>query len=571
MKKVSLLFCAVFASVTLFAGAVVSEKQVANVSANISRDMAPRQQIAAEHNAASITSKSLRKAVAALETDTLNALYFVDNQFVSGTPSAGLFYDYGPMIVVPFADSVTFFNAYNVPGSAIWTIDGEEYARDTNDIQIPGGEFNAYLPLPVLEYDPDTVQVSESAQYRFLPYQFGTLYDAGAGENTVLMGCDGIYMTQCGRYSNYPHPAFGADNGWGWIWVGGYTGEYSYGTKVTNHLYDKVDTIKVSPYTGADTLYTQTIPSTVLFDSIVTVVYNTDVMYIWDIDLGIWCQNDEYFPDSANDVITMTILPLTDTGIDWEHPIATATAGKADYVANTVADWLGLIVFKFYEEDPIAHTKKQVPVIVDGDFVVLYSGLSKGTTDVGFLTDFDTRFPDNPDASYRTFFVDYSKGTRRLINYWNGASNILVSFGAIWPNIQGLPEEITVPLAGGEYTVTFPTNVEAEDWEIDSDEWIAIDAESITFEQGGKVYFDAAVTVTVTIDPSDVERDGLIEIDALGKIFEVVVRQTNDAPSAIDQTIKAVNDGKLYNVLGIEVDEDYKGVVIRNGEKFLQR
>ena len=41
-------------------------------------------------------------------------------------------------------------------------------------------------------------------------------------------------------------------------------------------------------------------------------------------------------------------------------------------------------------------------------------------------------------------------------------------------------------------------------------------------------------------------------------------------PTAINNVVRTVNDGKLYNVLGIEVDEDYKGVVIRNGQKFLK-
>lgn len=50
-------------------------------------------------------------------------------------------------------------------------------------------------------------------------------------------------------------------------------------------------------------------------------------------------------------------------------------------------------------------------------------------------------------------------------------------------------------------------------------------------------------------------------------VFKVV--EVED-PTAINNVVRTVNDGKLYNVLGIEVDEDYKGVVIRNGQKFLK-
>lgn len=33
---------------------------------------------------------------------------------------------------------------------------------------------------------------------------------------------------------------------------------------------------------------------------------------------------------------------------------------------------------------------------------------------------------------------------------------------------------------------------------------------------------------------------------------------------------RSLNNGKTYNLLGIEVDENYKGIVIRDGKKYLQ-
>lgn len=568
MKKISLLVCAVFASVTLFAGSVVSQKQPVKSSATLSSNVAPQQkQIAAEHNAISITSQSVKKAVAIDPTDTMPGLYYVPNQFETGTSTNGkLGWAYGANIVVPFADSVKFYNALNVPLDPVWTVEGAEYAKGVQEIMVETGEYDAEFELPTLSYDPDTLTLSETKKFKFEPYTFGSLDGGGA----LLSGLVGtIPVTQCGYYSNYPHPA-GLD-GWGWIWVGGAAGEYAYGTKVTNHLYDVVDTIKVSPYTGNDTLYTVTTPSTVLFDSIITVVSNTDVMYIESINLGIWdnTHSGEFFPDSANDVITLSILPLTDTGIDWANPIATATAGKAEFVPSDLGvNWLGTITFKFYAEDPVTHAKKQVPVIVDGPFAVLYSGLSKNTTNAGFLTDFEDRFPDNPSANNRTFFVDYSQGKGRLIKYWSGASNIMICFNSAWPSIQGLPEEVNVPLSGGTLTVTLPTNVESDNMELDYDDWMDIELEDVTEEYQGKIYFAAEVEATITIEEADAARDGLIEIDAMGKKYQIKVNQ-GTTPTSIE-SVKKVNDNKLYNVLGIEVDENYKGVVIRNGEKFLQ-
>ncbi len=33
---------------------------------------------------------------------------------------------------------------------------------------------------------------------------------------------------------------------------------------------------------------------------------------------------------------------------------------------------------------------------------------------------------------------------------------------------------------------------------------------------------------------------------------------------------RSLNNGKTYNLLGMEVDENYKGIVIRDGKKYLQ-
>ena len=50
-------------------------------------------------------------------------------------------------------------------------------------------------------------------------------------------------------------------------------------------------------------------------------------------------------------------------------------------------------------------------------------------------------------------------------------------------------------------------------------------------------------------------------------IFKVV--ETRNMPQGIEN-VSFQNNNKLYNVLGQEVGEDYKGVVIRNGKKFLK-
>ena len=62
-----------------------------------------------------------------------------------------------------------------------------------------------------------------------------------------------------------------------------------------------------------------------------------------------------------------------------------------------------------------------------------------------------------------------------------------------------------------------------------------------------------------------------IKLSRYGRELVFKVVKVDEKQQGINNVIRTVNDNKLYNVLGIEVDEDYKGVVIRNGEKFLQR
>ena len=46
-------------------------------------------------------------------------------------------------------------------------------------------------------------------------------------------------------------------------------------------------------------------------------------------------------------------------------------------------------------------------------------------------------------------------------------------------------------------------------------------------------------------------------------------KNPNDKATAMENTTNVVMDGQMYNVLGQRVGEGYRGIVIKNGEKFL--
>ena len=67
-----------------------------------------------------------------------------------------------------------------------------------------------------------------------------------------------------------------------------------------------------------------------------------------------------------------------------------------------------------------------------------------------------------------------------------------------------------------------------------------------------------------------------------GETVDVVVDNTNgchvyfievtsDGANSIKEVVKVINNGAVYNLAGQKVDENYKGVVIKNGKKMLQK
>jgi len=54
-------------------------------------------------------------------------------------------------------------------------------------------------------------------------------------------------------------------------------------------------------------------------------------------------------------------------------------------------------------------------------------------------------------------------------------------------------------------------------------------------------------------------------------IIKFVISRTGSADSINDTKTFIVSDGAVYNLRGQRVDDSYKGIVIRDGKKFLQK
>lgn len=568
MKKLFSLFCVALASATLLAIPTVSKRQtVENPKAmSMTVKQAPAEVVNANQTVA-FRVDDAKKVIAEVQTDTLLANYYVANQFVTGTPAGGMQYVDFAQIVVPFSDSVYFMNGYKVPMTPEWEVGKETTSGQT--FAIEAGEFGGEFDLPTLKYNPALFPISDTTAVYFKPYQFGKLFTSYYAEhgfvNNVMMAPDYLQsITQCGYFTECAYDEGDETYGSGTaIFGGGDLGYYRYGYNLKNPF--NPDTI-VTPAAGGGN---DTTLEYHYFDTIMHIVNNTETMYISQISVLVTdFENHKLFKDSST-VLTMTILPLTSDGIDWDNPIAVGQGGLKTLVpyksGSTVRNYMGLLMFYFYEEDE-AGMVQRVPVVVDGSFVVAISGLTQDGVTLGFYS--DNPYLEDAPAS-QTYYPYFKNGKRTYTHLWKTPSNMVVNLYALWPSIQGLPEEVNVPLSGETLNVTLPTNVWAEDMDIIGEDWINIDVVSqVENPDTENEEFLYAVDATITIEEADAPRQGEIVIEALGKIYTITVNQTGGATSI--ESVKKVNDGKLYNVLGIEVDENYKGVVIRNGEKFLQ-
>jgi pectate lyase len=83
-------------------------------------------------------------------------------------------------------------------------------------------------------------------------------------------------------------------------------------------------------------------------------------------------------------------------------------------------------------------------------------------------------------------------------------------------------------------------------------------------------YYMGAVQVTAEALTDGAGRQGVITINADGALYELIVNQGEVVNTSVENVVAPMFDNKIYNLLGVEVDENYKGIVIKNGQKYIQ-
>lgn len=541
MKKISLIVCALATTVASFAG--LNDKLVkrnaveTKINPNI-RIVETQSAILPEENVNALTQR-----LATVVTDTTILPYVAPGTYNSGTPSSGIGYVNEAFILAPYQDSLTFYNYSGLTSS--WYVDGDLKATDSLlKVNLVGMGETQSLPL----MKTPTLPTSDTTQTAFVDYQFGAYYTevySQKGDFSNYIEVAPAYLeplTKCAMYTEQRTNSKGKDTyGSDWTFVGGGdVGTYSYGTQM------------VHPSLG------------VRFDTIFIPYFQEGAMYIDHISAGVYTDGsgvDGIFP-AETDHVRATIYPILSGGrIDFSSPIATAIADADDYVgAKDASSWYGLLNFYFTELDPITGAETQVPAKVSGDFVVAFDQFNDGTANFGFITDYYTLIEGD------TYLIGGGKFTQ----LWKYPANLLVNLYALLPVFEA-PESVQFDLAGGTQEFTIPSNVWDDEIEIDAPEWITVEV-ATDYEEivdGDKTYYAHKYTnkLTITVAETAASREGVVELDAMGLPVTIIVDQ-GDVQGI--ENVRYQNDNKLYNVLGQEVNEDYKGVVIRNGEKFVK-
>lgn len=489
--------------------------------------------------------------------------YFAPGSFYLGLYEGLMGYgSYYGFIFFPLMDTVRYINAL---GPTDWSVNGNLKEENSEVYKTRYWVNGSYYMPETADHDyeaadGETYYIKGTSYGNRTQYQF--VFSAHEGK---MLGGENAYLTLCAMHTDTLN-----EGGVDFYMVGGRQ--------------------SADPYQDGCGVHLDSADREITADTLGILVNNLGLMKIEKILFPIYNSgqlNDSLvFPVDA--VLRVAIFPLKDGDIDFTDTIATTEMTRNDFV-NAGATWgtAGTIAAKFYDTDIFGATT-QVPVYVNGPFYVQLTNYNESGCDFGIYEDWHNPFTGTTVYQYKgKISPRYSRG-----NGGKWGQNLGVSFDAYWPtlindttstNDAALPAQpaegwdLNAQAAGGfayydediENQASYLySNVYPDEWTIDYDvDWIEVAVDTTYLGDYGVVM----VGFYAEEIPADVEtRTAVVTIEADGaeQIFNIT--QINDRSALITTKPDELFDNKLYNVLGIEVGEDYQGVVIRNGEKFVR-
>ena len=471
--------------------------------------------------------------------------YHVEGMLHGGvTPQ---FYGVMPLIMLPFTDQIVWEN-YSGPTSWYAQYDDELLAENSETLTMTAWQDYGLDGMYYLMYTTDHTLEQGGETYNIKGYYYGESAGMGGGAFTTgttplsISTGENVPMTLCGMETSMMNNEQGSDF---YRLSAGVRGAYAYGTDLI------ADTT-----TGATA------------DTILSLVRNVSPLKISAISIPVYNVNGTtMMPENGKVKIELLAADLT-KGIIYSDSIIATTVATAETFLEIQAG-LGTIVATFQEED-ILGGMMDVAIVVEGDFVTRLTGYNESGCDFGIYADYWT-----PGST-----TVYQVGGK-LTPIFSASSNLAIGYDAYWPTLVNdtTLNEMNAPVAGGmchygedteDYVAILYTNVYDIEgaWSIEAPEWVsyAVDTTYLTSNSAVMMAFQAEEL------PAGVEgRKEVVSIDADGFVYEFVITQgVVSDDTAVDNVVAPLFDNKIYNLLGVEVDENYKGIVIKNGQKYIQ-
>ena len=452
-----------------------------------------------------------------------------------------------PLILLPYQDTTIWTNYAQevVPSGArptwlleeaatSWTDAGEEVAQNS----VTYGTNYGLLGMAGVPSTSDHTFTYEGTQHNIKGYQYGS--NEAAQYVISAVGPDMISdgncpMTLCGMFCDPIHGSEGHD----YYMVGAQPyGPYANGCGLTIEG-KRLDTIgsivrNVSP---------------MKINKINILVYNADKQGI-----------EKMMPEGAEVKVEIFAADLT-TGEIEDEPLYTTTITAENY--TDIAGYIGTLSAAFYEED-IFGGLQEVPVVIEGDFYVQLTNFNESGCDFGIYSDYYT--PGGTtlwtwDGEFTTLWSD-------------GGGNLLISYDAYWPAVINGAEtyEMEVAVEGGDVVcggylgLSLYTNVlDIDAWEVETPDWVEATINGDYLED----YSAVVIEMTAEALTEGEGRQDVVTVIADYRRIEFTLTQ-GEVKTGVENVTAPVFNGKTFNLLGVEVDENYKGIVIKNGQKFIQ-
>ena len=535
--------------ITLLSAVLVAGMATAQVQMTAPENMEVRQVVATqsiemdrEITMEEWNAEYVAKQKAAAADYAAHDYYYVDGMMHWGiTPTfMSMAFDF---IAIPYMDSVVWKNLY---GPTDWydQYDDELLAEDSETWVASYGIDGVGYYLP---YTTDHTLTQNGVDYQIKGYKFaagnenGGLLASGAAPFTISTG-ENIPITLCGMATDPMNNGSGSD----FYRIGaGERGAYAYGTNLI-----------------ADTLGTRA-------DTLLSTVRNVSPLNISSINIPLYNVNGTtMIPENAEIKIEIFAADLN-RGIIYTDSILGTTVATVENFTE-IQTGLGTLVATFQEEDPFGGMM-DVSVVVEGDFVVQLTGFNESGCDFGIYADYYT-----PGGT--TVYCVNGKYTP----IFSASSNLAIMYDAYWPTVQDVAGNVmNVAVEGGDayyveegnkYNLLY-TNVYYvdESWSADYPEWMEV--EYFLANVGTEEAPEYVVAVAVTAEPltEGTGRQGVVTFDADGYVYELIIKQGDGGPATgVENVVAPVFNGKTFNLLGVEVDENYKGIVIKNGQKYIQ-